>query len=83
MLKKTCLVILLSILTLNCLPQSLNWMADGNSYTANEGGKIVKVELPLMKKTTLVEADQFILQGTTQALQLSGYNGLKTIKNCW
>lgn len=55
------------------MPQSINWMADGNSYTINEGGKIVKVDLPSMNKTTLVEADQLIPQGTTQALQISGY----------
>ena len=73
MLKSTFLVLLLSILTLNCLPQSLNWMADGNSYTIFESGKIVKVEIPSMKKTTLVEADQLIPQGLTQAIQPSSY----------
>jgi len=73
MLKKTFLFVLMIILTLNCLPQSINWLADGNSYTLNEGGKIVKVDLPSMNKTTLVESDQFIPQGTTQALQISGY----------
>ena len=73
MLKKNSLIIFLILLTLNCLPQSLNWMTDGNSYTTISGGKIVKMEIPSMKTTTLVEANQFIPQGATAALQLSGF----------
>ena len=73
MLRKILLSVLLSVLTIYCLPQSMNWMADGNSYTIIESGKMVKVELPSMNKTTLVEADQFIHKGSTQAIQLSGF----------
>src|SRR5674476_667433 len=73
MLRKILLAVLLSVLTIYCLPQSMNWMADGNSYTIIESGKMVKVELPSMNKTTLVEADQFIPKGSTQAIQLSGF----------
>ncbi|MDP4292727.1 MAG: DPP IV N-terminal domain-containing protein, partial [Bacteroidota bacterium] len=73
MLKKIFIAIALSVLMLHGVPQSINWMADGNSYTTLESGKIVKVELPSMKKTTLVEADQFIPKGSTQALSITGY----------
>jgi len=73
MLKQITITILLSILTINCLPQALNWMADGNSYTIFESRKVVKIEIPSMKKTTLIEADQLIPKGSTIALQPSGY----------
>ena len=73
MLKSAFLILWLCILTLQSFPQSINWMDDGNSYTALEGGKIVKVDLPSLKKTTLVEAGQFTPQGAAQPLQVSGY----------
>jgi dipeptidyl-peptidase-4 len=73
MVKKTFIAFLLSVLTLHCIPQSMNWLADGNSYTINRSGNIVKVDMPSMKETTLVEAKQFIPKGETQGLSLSGY----------
>jgi dipeptidyl-peptidase-4 len=51
----------------------MNWSPDGNSYTTLEKGKIVKVELPSMTKTTLVEAEKLFPKDSIHPRQLNSF----------
>ncbi len=49
------------------------WTADGNSYTTLEKGKIVKVELPSMNKTTLIDAEKLFPKDSIHPRQISSF----------
>ncbi|NWJ50483.1 MAG: DPP IV N-terminal domain-containing protein [Bacteroidetes bacterium] len=71
MLKKNVLTILLSVLTLACLSQTVNWLPNGDSYLTLDNGKVIRVDLPSMKRTTLIEADQLTPTGAKQPINVS------------
>jgi dipeptidyl-peptidase 4 len=52
---------------------SMNWAPDGNSYTTIEKGKIVKVELPSMNKTTLIESEKLFPKDSIHPRQISAF----------
>jgi hypothetical protein len=49
------------------------WSADGNSYTILERAKIVKVELPSMNKTTLVDGEKLFPKDSLNPRQVSSF----------
>ena len=49
------------------------WSPDGNSYTTLEKGKIVKVEMPSMNKTTLIESEKLFPKDSIHPRQLSSF----------
>jgi len=49
------------------------WSADGNSYTILERAKIVKVELPSMNKTTLVDGEKLFPKDSLNPRQISSF----------
>ena len=49
------------------------WSADGNSYTILEKTKIVKVELPSMNKTTLVDGEKLFPKDSLNPRQISSF----------
>jgi len=71
MLKKTLLAILLSILTLGSFSQSINWIPNSDSYITLDNGKVIRVDLPSMKRTTLLEAEQLTPIGAKQPISVS------------
>jgi hypothetical protein len=52
----------------------MNWSPNGNSYTTLEKGKIVKVELPSMNKTTLVDVEKLFPKDSIHPRQLSSFH---------
>ena len=52
---------------------SVNWMADGNSYTTVENYSIIKTELPSLSKTVLYDLDKIIPRDENHPRVLSSY----------
>jgi dipeptidyl-peptidase 4 len=50
-----------------------DWNKDGNSYTISENGSIIQVELPSLKKTTLVDATKLLPVGNDKPLRFFDY----------
>jgi dipeptidyl-peptidase-4 len=74
------LLLILILLAPFSQAQNMVWLADGNSFSALEGGKIVKTTLPSMQKTTLIEADKLKPAGTTTSLRISDFSWSKDFK---
>ena len=51
----------------------LAWNKDGDNYTISENGSIVQVELPWLKKTTVVDGAKLIPDGKDKPLRFSDY----------
>jgi dipeptidyl-peptidase-4 len=71
MLKNYFLTIVLSVFTFGCFSQSVNWLTNGNSYTTLDNGKIVRIDLPSLSRTTLIEATQLTPKDAKQPLMVS------------
>ena len=52
---------------------NMTWSPDGNSYSSFEKGKIVRVELPGMNKTTLVESEKLFPKDSLHPRQISSF----------
>ncbi len=74
MIKKNLLAILFCVLTLGCFSQSVNWLVNGDSYTTIDNGKIVRIDLPSMRRTTLIEAAQLKPKDAKQSISVSAVN---------
>lgn len=51
----------------------MSWSPDGNSYTSLEKGKIVKVEMPSMNKTTLIDEEKLFPKDSIHPRQISSF----------
>src|SRR3982751_519122 len=69
------------LLMLTCIFSFLNtycqfgikWDKEGNSYSITENGSIVSIELPSLKKTTILEGSKLIPGGSDKPIRFFGY----------
>ncbi|MEZ4955173.1 MAG: DPP IV N-terminal domain-containing protein [Saprospiraceae bacterium] len=69
----TLLMLCCQVLFISLFAQNMKWTAGGNSYFTEEEGAIVKVQLPDMSKSTVVETSALIPIGSDQPLAIDNF----------
>ncbi len=69
----TTLVLFCQILFFSLFAQDMKWTADGNSYFTEKKGGIVKVKLPDMKETEVVNSNNLIPIGREKPLPIDNF----------
>lgn len=82
MLRKVFILFVISSIALASLAQpggfGIKWLADGNSFVSMEPGRIVKTELPSMKKTTLVDLKPLFPADAPESRNVDGFEWSET-----